>query len=150
MAIFHINKLKKGQSLVEVMVAMFVLMIVFVSMATLIVQALNLVTVSRTRTEVTALAQRAMSDATIQVKTTCSAAPPTYPHLFDTTSLNPNPAKYKKLEEKVENITSADKPTTGGVTIPSTFYKVTVTVVWRDKSMTSDSTYVLTQLVAQQ
>jgi type II secretory pathway pseudopilin PulG len=157
MAILYTSrKLKKGQSLVEVVVAMFILMIVFVSMATLIIQSLNLVMMSRSRTEVTALAQRSMSNAIMQLKSACPAVAPTgLPKdltLPADISGDQNLVRYgiSHISETVAALDPGDQPTGTGVsTLPLNFYKVTVTITWRYKGAAADSTYYVTQLVEQ-
>lgn len=63
---------KKGQSLVEVTVALSILVIVLTSTITLIVAVLNLTLSSRNRTEAITYAQRAISEGKIHLNSTCS------------------------------------------------------------------------------
>ncbi len=153
MAMSFINNLKvrnkKGQSLVEVMVAMFVLMIVFVTSVTLIVQSLNLVMMSRSRTEVAAIAQRAMTELVLQIKSSCPAFSGTL-----------SPLTFEAPANKVGNytvvkaatlVTQANLPTSAIYTFQTSgTYEVTVTLTWRDRGAPTDSTYVLKQLVTAQ
>jgi type II secretory pathway pseudopilin PulG len=147
MVIFIMNRggNKKGQSLVEVTVSLLILMIVFSSVLTLIVQSLNLVVMTRTRTEVGAIAQHAMTDVILQIKNTCpvkSAAE--ISNISPSITVDP---KYT-LTVTAKLLTSNDQPTRIGP-LPSSFYKVTVIVSWTDKGATGQSSYALTQLVSQ-
>ncbi len=132
----------------EVMVAMLVMMLVFVATATLIIQSLNLVTVSRTKTEVAAIAQRAMTEAIIQIKTSCPVygGASTIPLSF-----TPTPAGKYTIAVTTTSVELPASGVTQGYTYSfdaSGFYEVKVAMSWKDKGATNQSTYNLTQLVA--
>jgi Tfp pilus assembly protein PilV len=157
MATFHINKkIKKGQSLVEVMVAMFVLMLVFVSAVTLVMESLDLVMMARTKTEVAAIAQRAMTESTLQIKSSC----PTYngtPLMISFTStggIMVTPVNTYTIG--VTLVSPVDLPASGATQgyaysfTSSGIYEVNVAVTWTDKGAKSPSIYTLKQIVSQQ
>ena len=69
MAMLQFSKQKHGQSLVEVMVALTIVMIVLSSSITLIITVLNAAVNTRVMTEATTLAQRGLSEG--YYRTTC-------------------------------------------------------------------------------
>lgn len=130
---------KKGQSLVEVIVALGIITLVFAGAITLIVNAVNLEISARNRTEATALAQRELALALQAVGEGCEKGTyektlteswegATYNIKVNTIGIDENDLKTEK------DFTSSD------------FAKITVTVSWKDKNL-PEETYQLSQIV---
>lgn len=64
--------IKKGQTLIEVVVALGILALVFTGTITLIVQVVNLELSAKNRTEAVTLAQRKLTEARIGIENGCS------------------------------------------------------------------------------
>lgn len=118
---------KKGQSLVEVVVALGVIAIVFSGTVNLIVRVVGLNLDARDVTQATALAQKALTEAVSNTASNCTAGVTTVP----ATNVN---LGGKNFTYQVAS-SAYDISTAGVVTSNASgaFLKVTATVSWNDR-----------------
>lgn len=133
---------KKGQSLVEVVVALGILAFVFAGTITLIVQIVSLQLATRNRTEAVALAQKTMAETVSTLTDGCGNISST-----NTTGSSGN------FTYSVQ-VSNADAYPDGGSSTSSRdvdldgnqFYQVLVSVTWDDRDYVGNN-YELKQIV---
>lgn len=138
---------KRGQSLVEVLVAVSIITLVFAGTATLIVQVVNLELSARSRTEAVALGQKYLSESLINIQESCATNFTEIPDPF----YDPDDVagKYKitqtciALEDDLTEDTGAD-------CTENNFMRVNIDVTWQDKGIPVDETYTASQVVRTQ
>lgn len=133
---------KRGQSLVEVLVAVGIITLVFAGTATLIVQVVNLELSARSRTEAVALGQKYLSESVMNIQENCA------------TNLNMDPippvGKYTitksctALSDNLAEDVSATNCT------DNNFMRMNIDVTWQDKGVPVTETYTASQVVRTQ
>ena len=159
------KKQNKGQSLVEVIVALGILAIVFASVVTLVVYALNMAVSARNRTEAIALAQEKVADATNLIQGNCPVLTATdvdqngikpsamsrviTMYNAQLTGIGETTITNKRVTAKVEALSSEEDHYTGGTgNLPAgKFLKIIVTVRWNDRGISGEQIFIITQLV---
>lgn len=138
---------KKGQSLVEVLVAMGIITMVFAGTATLIVQVVNLELSARSRTEAVALGQKYLAENVSSIKEGCLNNITTGVPETD----NPND-KYTALNSCVlvnddlsENTSTDCSPGEIDSSVTN-FVKIITEVTWQDKGL-PEETYTASEIV---
>jgi type II secretory pathway pseudopilin PulG len=129
---------KKGQSLVEVVVALGILAMVFAGVVTLIVEVVNLELSARNKTVAVALAQQKLAHTVVGINSGCGS----------TTPSTQNGTEIKggvSFEYTAETAPSPSYNETLGL-FGDNFTEVTITIAWENRN-SSDNEYVLKQIV---
>ncbi len=130
-------QIKKGQSLVEVVVALSILAIVFAATVTLIVQVVNLELSARNRTEAVAIAQRYLSRNIKALSCNC---------VLDSSLLVQDEEVDDGYDITSTAIYLADDIITEVESSAAKFVKVSIAVTWSDKGLPNE-TYELSQIM---
>lgn len=134
----------KGQSLIEVVVALGILAAVFATAATLIVTIVDLNVSARSRTEVVALAQKVLSENVKDAMTYCSTNVASKPK--NCTLMPGRPDYCVTVDVRKGRYSTGSSPYVF-VIDPSRedFARITVTVDWKDKTVSNS--YEVSQIV---
>jgi len=133
--------IKKGLTLIEVVVALGILAIVFAGVVTLIVQIVSLELSSRDRTQGIALAQGKLSEVTASISNGCSNVSPVTnaaPILFDV----PN----SRFSYVVAENTGINYGAAPYIIASPDYSEITVSVFWDDR-VSENNSIKLTQVV---
>jgi len=130
------KKTKKGQSIIEVMVAMTLITVVLGSTFYLVINAVNLVMLAQSRTEAIEIAQKGLAEAVLVLQDSCAInAGSDLSKIF--TQVDAGNGTAKTLQ-----VVMADAPSP----LDTTFKKITATVTWNDRGAQNQQV-VLTQYV---
>ncbi|MEI7690661.1 MAG: type II secretion system protein [bacterium] len=151
---------KRGQSLVEVVVALGIIGVIFTNIVVLIVYGFNLANASRNKTEAIAIAQQKMSESIILIQHNCplnningassSLADDTYANSLEAIIQN----KIGVPQDNFTVVVDVRKPDTpletgtGDTAIDrNLFYYINIQIKWADKGITANAVYSLDQLI---
>ncbi|MDD5693270.1 MAG: type II secretion system protein [Patescibacteria group bacterium] len=156
---------KKGQTLVEVMVALSILIVILSGVITLLIKSVNLVIDSRSKTEAIAIVQNGLSEGISSVQGTCqihgddNGSPKMIIDRTSTTTGTPNylvenPESHNKyklivtLQRFNTDANNIDVSLQPSLTDAANFGVVVSQVLYNNKGDTTySSTYTLSQLV---
>lgn len=133
------KKKRKGQTIVEVMIAFTILAVVLSSTFILMIRAVNLVLTAQSRTEAIEIAQRGLSEGVLLLQGSCGI----------NTAANLSAIQTKNIAGSVPKtlvVSKTDHPGLPDSLASDDFILLTATVTWDDKGA-PDQSVALSQLV---
>lgn len=127
---------KKGQTLVEVIVALGILTMIVTAVITMIVAAMNLLANSRIKTEAVAFAQKRIADAiaAYDFGNPCIINPVSIP----TDTMTDSNGTVITVTMNTSNLTAGEKTSFGGPGPADKFIKMIATATWDYRGVASD------------